>query len=277
MKVLIAVVDDLLVFARTALFGSQRVVMETPTTHVDTVETYVQTLEKSAAAASSPQPPVSEALLHTGEQYFVGTIDASLYADPTIVFDNMVRTVPYAQPVRLLQLQGRWAQIRFDDTVGWILKDALCSAARDVFPEFSPHEVYTADHPQTIKLRAYIKDEFGGAQGMFPLTPEEYVYYKLLQKRHHIHWDGERSRLAGTWQRKLKGKMGIYSHVQPKTESAMEYIVDDMGYIAFVEAVFPDKSIKISQILPEGEAVYCEHTMLPEEWKELRPVFITVA
>lgn len=279
MKVLIAVVDDLLVFARSALFGSQSVVLQDSKEIVLPKKTY-KDIPEEAVVKTNHEPKkqfVSEALLHAGEQYYVGTVDALLYADPAIVFDNVVHTLAYAQSVRLLQMQGRWAQVRIAEKVGWVLKDVLCSAARDVFPDFSSDEIYSSEHEQTAKLRACIADEFGGARGEFSLTPEEYVHYKLQQKKRTIHWGDERSRHAGTWQRKLKGKSGIYNHIHPKTDAVMEYVIDDVGHLSFVEAVFPDNSIKVSEILSEGVSEYRERTLVSEEWKELRPVFITVA
>lgn len=281
MNVLIAVVDDLWMFLRESLFGSvislptRRTQRELPAPSV--AEVLQGVLETRTEAVSETKVFQSPSLLHTGEQYYIGTIDAYVYADPVIAFDNALQVLSYGKSVRLLQLQGRWAQVRFGDFIGWVLKDTLCSALSDVLPQFQQVELYHHDHPETIKLRAYIADEFGGARGEFSLTAEEYVHYKLVTKKRFIAWGAERSRIAGTWQRKLKGKQGVYIRITPKTDAVMEYIVDDVGYVAFVEAVYPDNSIKISEIRTDNGSVYRQLTMSCEQWRELRPVFITVA
>lgn len=281
MNVLFAVVDDLWMFLRESLFGSivslpaRRVPTELPTPSVAQVlEGVIETHGETESETKVFQSP---SLLHTGEQYYIGSIDAYVYADPVIAFDNALQVLSYGRSVRLLQLQGRWAQVRFGDFIGWVLKDVLCNALSDVLPQFVQDEMYGYDHPETIKLRAYIADEFGGARGEFPLTAEEYVYYKLVTKKRFIPWGEERSRIAGTWQRKLKGKQGVYIRITPKTDAVMEYVIDDVGYVTFVEAVYPDNSIKISEIKIDDGPVYQQLTMGPDEWRELRPVFITVA
>ena len=64
--------------------------------------------------------------------------------------------------------------------------------------------------------------------------------------------------------------------VTPKTESVMEYIVDDIGHLAFVEAVFPDGSMKITEIGKFDDNAYTEGILASDQWKELRPVFIEI-
>ncbi len=64
-------------------------------------------------------------------------------------------------------------------------------------------------------------------------------------------------------------------NVLPKTHSIMEYTIDEVGYLAFVEAVFPDRSIKISEVGFPEDGYYREAIMTQEEYRELKPVFIT--
>jgi surface antigen len=65
--------------------------------------------------------------------------------------------------------------------------------------------------------------------------------------------------------------------VRPKTGSILEYVLPDgRGHVAFVEAVFPDETINISETdYPEGGG-YNERVMTQEEWRELKPVFIQI-
>lgn len=283
MQVLIAVIDDLFQFVCKAFSGA---VPYTPPLN-KTLDSYQQVLQKiqGAKSVTATPAPVAHSLVHAvdtsemfriSEQYFIGVIGVYLYLDPVIAFDNALRRLEYGTQVRLVSLQGRWAQVRLAGVVGWVFKDALVLQADDVYPRFAPDIEYDAQHTETVKLRACIDDAFGGARGEHDLSAAEYVHYRLQQKKRAIDWVGARMRIPGTWQRKLRGRSGIHIGVTPKTESVMEYVVDDIGYLAFVEAVFPDGSIKIQQIGKLDDISYTEETIQPEQWKELQPVFIIV-
>lgn len=280
MSVLLAVVDDLWLFVRESLSGS--VTSEPTTPHEEVPVTTVQEVFKDVldTHVRTEVPVVSQtqtnAELHTGEQYYVGGADAYVYADPVIAFDNALQLLEYGQAVRVLTLKGRWAQVRFGDDIGWVLKDVLRAALAEVSPQFEQGQLYTHDHAETKKLRAYIEDAFSAGRGQFDLTAEEYVYYKLRTKKRQIAWNGMRSRIAGTWQRKLKGVSGVYIRITPKTDAVMEYIIDDVGYLAFVESVFPDNSIRLSEIGAHDTPTFTQYTLTVEQWRELRPVFITI-
>ncbi len=280
MKVLIAVIDDLIVFVRTSLFGT---VVYAPSTE-RTLNTYQEKLARiqgTVVPASKKAPEKADASTHTplrlGDQYFIGSIGVFIYNEPTLAFDNSLTTLHYGQQVRLLKLEGRWAMVRVNDLEGWVFTDALQRQATDVYPRFVEGVIYTAAEKETVKLRACIDDLFGGARGNHPLSPAEYVHYRLLRKKRVISWEGVRMRIPGTWARKLRGKIGIHSGIVPKTESVMEYVVDDIGHLAFVEAVFPDGSIKVTEIGKKEPMTFTEEILTTDQYKELRPVFIAIA
>mgnify|MGYP000400181490 CR=1 FL=1 len=55
----------------------------------------------------------------------------------------------------------------------------------------------------------------------------------------------------------------------------MEYVSDeDIGHLAYVEAVFPDESISCSEIGEPERGYYNERTLGKEVWQHLKPVFI---
>ena len=279
MQILIAVIEDLFQFAKHALSGAVPYAKPSQVT----IESYQETLKKIQKTAPSVSMPRTDAApkavhiqksLQVGEQYFIGTVDSSMYQDPVLAFDNAVTKLKYGQNVRLISLQGRWAQVRLAGMVGWVFKDSLVMKSSDVYPYFTRDIQYDSKNPQTIKLRACIDDAFGGAASGYVLSAAEYVQYRLTQKNRIIDWGDIRMRIPGTWQRKLAGRTGIHIGIAPKTESVMEYVYDDMGHLAFVEAVFPDESIKISEIGKYDDASYTELTLSCEEWKELSPVFI---
>ncbi|MCR4286353.1 MAG: hypothetical protein NUW00_05660, partial [Candidatus Kaiserbacteria bacterium] len=70
----------------------------------------------------------------------------------------------------------------------------------------------------------------------------------------------------------------VHVGVVPKMGSIMEYISDaDTGHLAFVEAVFPDDTISVSEVNFPDSGIYNERELSKDEWKELKPVFIAVS
>jgi hypothetical protein len=143
-----------------------------------------------------------------------------------------------------------------------------------VFPQLHESVVFDASNAQTQKLRLCIRDQFCGAKTESMLTDAEYVTYMLSRKGRSITWGTERPRVAGTWQRKLRGCSGIHIGIMPKIDAVMEYIIEDVGHLAYVETVFSDGSITITSLGLFEEGMYTSLMMQKSEWIELRPVFI---
>ena len=281
MQILLAVIVDLFQFARTSLFGSFFVKNKFD-------EQYIYT-ETEFSPQLSLLPEVTQSRIYTssfveqlpalfvqGEEYFIGAQEALVYIDPVIAFDTVCMKLPYSEQVHMQKLGGRWAYIKTPHVEGWVLKDFLAEKALDVFPQFVANMTYDEENIQTHKLRLCIADIFVGEATKSILTDVEYVTYMLKRKGITITWPVDRPRIAGTWQKKLRGAKGIHIGVFPKTDSVMEYVQDDVGHVCYVEAVFPDQSIKISSIGTFGEGLFSENMLQKDEWKELRPVFIEV-
>jgi hypothetical protein len=194
---------------------------------------------------------------------------------PVMTFDGEVIHLPYATPLKLLGYEGRFAQISKDEQVGWVLKDEITTDTNEIFPQFNTGEIYSANHPETKKIRRLLKDEFAAQELFLPLQDVELVSYLLYRKGLLIPWDAVRPRIAGTWQNILKGKPTVSIGISPKTGSIMEFIYDDgTGFVGYVEAVTVDESITVSGIgrLIAGEF---RREVLPRVvWQEWRPVFI---
>lgn len=277
MRILLAVMDDLFRFAVTSLsvFFRQHATRTMLTSRIAPAQ--MQLPRPSYQTGSMPASQTSNYNSNTaGMLYFIGSEDAELHTDPVMAFDVVVCNIPYGEQVRLLKLGGRWGYIRYKDEEGWVLKDVLREQARDVFPVFEEHVFYNAEHEESRKLRLCIHDEFCGDRASLPLTDAEYVTYKLHRKDHVLPWASERPRTPGTWHTQLRGKNGVHVGIVPMTDTIMEYGVDDVGYVCFVDAVFPDESIKISGIGLHEDGVYSEHMLSKEAWKEFRPIFIEV-
>lgn len=210
-----------------------------------------------------------------GYVFFQGAL---LHALPTRTFDGVLKRLTYGTSFRIVNTQGKWLQVEHKGTTGWIHEDDMTRSRRKITPRFIYEEYYGADHDTTILLRTFIDDQFHTASLSLPLQDVEYVTYKLSEKGQSLAWPCVRPRIAGTWQRILKGIPGIHLGIYPKKGAVVEYIhANNTGHVAFVESVYPDESITISEIGFPEEGVFHERTLSKEEWIELRPIFIDVA
>lgn len=202
---------------------------------------------------------------------------ARVWHRPVLTFDGEVTHLPYATPVELLGYEGRFAHVRYHSQVGWLLKDELVTKTSEIFPEFNTGEIYSANHPETKKLRTLLADEFAAAELYLPLQDVELVTYELLQKGKSLPWDQVRPRMAGSWQNILKGKPTVQIGINPKTGSVLEFINHEgSGFVGYVEAVSVDETITIAGIgrLIAGE--YRKEVLPKVVWQEWRPVFIQI-
>lgn len=201
-------------------------------------------------------------------------------AQPTRTFDTVVGTVRYGTAVYLGSHSdsGQWVEIMTSSLRGWVLRDAVTAARHRLQPTFELGKHYPSADPETRKLRLLLHDSFSASELTLPLTAEEYVTYQLLQKNRHIAWGRERPRTAGSWHELLKGKDGVHIGVTPVAEAVMEYVTDaGTGHVAFVEAVFPGDTVLVTEVDGINEGLYQERTLPRDEWRECRPVFITIA
>lgn len=285
MKVLLAVIDDLWEFVYTQFFGSlfvaqsqsiEKVFFDGPQTPQLQLLTLGESTVSDMYTTSTSRTEQREAVFIQGARYFIGATDVFLYTDPVVAFDTAIVELPYGSLVHVVKLGGRWAHIQYEGREGWILKDALREQSSDVFPEFREGIVYDQEHQETKKIRLCIEDFFGGGRSQVLLSDAEYVTYSLGKKGKKILWREDRPRISGTWQKKLRGTQSVHIGIVPRVDTVMEYIVDDVGHLAYVEAVFSDESIKMSSVGMFDEGVYNNTMMQKAEWIELRPVFIEV-
>lgn len=203
-----------------------------------------------------------------------------LYDGPTIAFDSERATIPYGSLVLVVEPEGRFYRVIWNTHEGWVLKEHLADRASLVYPTFVQGEENSVDHPNTARVRALIDDEFGLAHSEFPLQAGEYVLYKLLRRGLSIPWPDDNSlpRTPGSWHTILRGMSGIHISVAPRAGSLMEYTEEQgIGHLAYVEAVFPDGTIIVSEANHPHAGIYSERTLSKEEWRSLRPVFIEVS
>ncbi len=208
---------------------------------------------------------------------YIGSTGVPLFIAPTKDFDTVITSLSYGTMVMVLEEKGRFSRVAFDGTEGWVLRDDLSDRAAYVYPEFVIGEENRTDDPNTLRLRACIKDEFSGTESEADLQAGEYVLYKLLRKGKRIVWPSIRPRTPGRWHVILRGLPGVRISITPRTGTIMESVFpNDIGHLAYVEAVFPDERITISEVNYPDNGNYNERTLTKEEWQALNPVFIEV-
>lgn len=299
MHVFIAVIDDLYSFALGVLLAPvralsreyQRTLEDVPIVESSNIETDIGAEFEEKEIEDDTEPPsfrkVEEVIIHGDAERVIGgeknTVmysggpDTPVYKNPTQEFDSMVGVLGYGDMVMVLEQKGRWAHVIHGEESGWTLRDGLVDRAVHVYPKFIIGEVNDHDDPNTIRVRAIIGDMFGGARGEMPLQAGEYVTYRLHRKGLDISWPAIRPRVPGLWHSLLKGVTGIHIGITPKTGAIMEYMLtDDIGHLAYVEAVFPDETINISEANFPDSGIYNERVLTRDEWRELKPVFIQV-
>lgn len=208
---------------------------------------------------------------------YTGSEETPVFREATIEFDGIVARIPYGAMVMVLENKGRWARIVYEAIAGWVVRDELLDRSAHVYPDFTIGTSNLADDPNTLRVRACINDEFGGGVAGFPLQSSEYVTYRLQKRGLSLPWTGVRPRIEGTWHELLRGMHGVRMNVQPQSGAIMEYVMGDgTGHLTYVEAVFPDGTLRVSETNFPEAGIYNERVITKEEWQELRPVFIEV-
>jgi hypothetical protein len=230
------------------------------------------TFKSTAEVLHESRRPEKNTVMYTGSE------NVPLFKQPTIEFDGIMDRIPYGAMVMVLEGRGRWSEVAYGNTTGWVLRDELIDRAAHVYPDFTIGEANLSDDPNTLKVRACIEDEFGGGVAEVPLQASEYVLYRLYRKGKRIKWPEERPRIAGKWHDLLRGTENVHVSIQPQEGSVMEYTKNDgEGHLAYVEAVFPDQTISISEANFPENGIYNERVLTKEEWRELHPVFVEIS
>lgn len=208
---------------------------------------------------------------------YIGSDTVSVFKRQTIEFDSVIARIPYGSMVIVLEVEGRWARIGYKDITGWMLRDELFDRSAHVYPNFTIGEENLSSDPNTLRVRACINDEFSADAAMLPLQSSEYVLYKLMRKGLTVAWPSVRPRTEGTWHTLLKGVHAVHIDIKPHTGAIMEYTLPHgAGHLAYVEAVFPDETISISESNYPENGIYNERVITKEEWRELHPVFLMI-
>lgn len=212
-----------------------------------------------------------------GMVMYVGVERAPVFQDAKRIFDGVIFTLEYGEMVLVREWKGRFARVALHGKEGWVLRDELVDRASYVYPSFVEGLPNVEDDVSTVRLRAIIKDEYYGGLLEYPLQAGEYVTYRLKRAGKKIPWSNVRPRNPGNWHRLLRGVDDVYMSISPTVGSVMEYMIhDSVGHVAFVETVSKDQEITVSEVNYPKEGMYSKRVLSQNEWKELRPVFITL-
>ena len=277
MKLIIAVVEDLLSFAVESLGGRKK---------IDGMSVDHALLEGVRRDSSDKQIR----LYGNAFQYYQGiepqkntvmyvaSTETPLRSEPTILRDTVIGSVPYGSMVMVLEVKNGWSRVLKGRYEGWVETRDLADKAAHILPQFVIGERNEAEDPNTVRLRAIIHDEFSGGGAGLPLQSHEYVLYKLTRKDLSISWPLIRPRKPGTWCDILKDTEGVTISAAPDSGSIIEFLTkENIGHLAYVEAVFPDGSIQISEANWPDDGIYNERVLVKNEWQELLPQFIKVS
>lgn len=212
---------------------------------------------------------------HTS-MYIRGT-RVPVFRNPQMKFDAKIAEIPYGEMVTVIASEGGFYHIIWQSVRGWVLCVDIADRADEVYPLFVKGEEQMVDHTNTVRVRALIGDPFGLGRSEFPLQAGEYILYRLWRKGIQPQWPDVRPRVPGVWHKILKGLPKVHIGIVPKSGDVMEYTTEkEVGHLAFVEAVFPDETITISEVNFLGSGMYDERVLIKEEWKELRPLFLSI-
>jgi len=224
------------------------------------------------------------------KKLYVGSeIGLRARATPEIEEGNILDILPFGAEIFLRGEDGKWLYAEYgQNKYGWVSSyhitennpkagssDEATEDAEKIFPKFKVGAVNPAGGENTMKVRLLIKDEFGGGREGLPLQSTEYVAYRLQCFGVKIRWPVRTGRNAGRWAEIFKTYNTYPVLEEPKAGSALVFTsgfktpeVDALGHVAFVEKVYKDGNVRISEANWPPPGKYNERTLAPSEWRD---------
>lgn len=222
----------------------------------------------------------------TKKLYINSEIGLRMRSAPEIKADNIIVVVPFGKEVLVIQEQEKWFQITIDNKTGWVscyhltenspIQESIellkKESIENILPDFKIYYRNLVNDSNTIKLRKIINDEFGGGANSWDLQCTEYVQYRVQQMGVAINWPSERPRHGGRWATIFE-KSGKYKVLnEPRAGCAMSFMGglrnSNIGHIAFVEEVYDNEAIKISEANWPPPGKYCERILTKSQWQD---------
>src|SRR3989344_1231332 len=158
-----------------------------------------------------------------------------------------------------------WFRVSVSGQEGWVRGDFLLEglppqepfhpAPADDLPKFVIGAKNLADSHNTAKIRAVLKDEFGGGRDGDPLQCVEFVQFKINERGIKIKWPVRSGRNGGNWASIFEKAKAYKVLATPGEGYAMSFTrgistnpkINEIGHVAFVEEVRANGSIKVSE------------------------------
>lgn len=241
----------------------------------DTDTTPTPTIPIPAPLATPADSTPEETAVEYNSAYYVAYPETPCHLRPALVQDTIIGLLAYGEKVQVISRREDWVHIKTDELEGWVERFAITPHPDDVFPTFTTGERYDAEHPETIKLRTYIDDEFNSRLLRLPALNSEYVWYRLLRVGRAFAWPIVRPRSPGRWAEILRTESSVVRSSVPLTGSVMEYTDSTaVGHLYYVESVAPDESVSVTGMAADASGEYTKHTFTPEEWKATQCTFL---
>lgn len=292
MRVFLEVIEDLYFFATTVLFGWVRFGHKMPaqlslpvakTSNANDVsgtpvKLYDTVSSDTRGAWSSDVEGVMQqgALPQRNTIVYCAHARVPLRTTPDTTQDTAIMMLSYGDMVMVLDAKDEWSYVASDGKKGYVPTSALAHHAAQVYPDFEIGKECGPRDTTTVRLRSYIHDEFSANLAGLVLQAHEYVYYKLMRRGIKITWPEIRPRTPGSWAHIFTTVPVAAVGKTPTTGAVMECTYHDgRSHLAYVEQVFPDGSIKISEADWPNRGIYNERMLVAAEWRALSPAFIT--
>ncbi len=230
----------------------------------------------SDGAVTAPSLPQKNSIAYCAHS------QVSLRSTPDDAADTAIALLAYGDMVMILEMAGDYAYVAAGNRKGYVPTAMLVQEAAGVYPAFVIGTENSAWESNTVRLRGVIRDEFSANLSQLPLQAHEYVYYKLLRRGTRIAWPDVRPRTPGSWAKILSTLEGVSVGDAPSVGAVMEFTLPEgagegKAHLAYVEKVYPDQAIQISEADYPDRGIYNERTLTADEWRALKPVFITIS
>jgi len=283
MRVLWAVIEDLYIFAKSVLVDSwrtrapQQQALALPSSRMPAlVENAARTILPQGAQMVGA-PVGVDALPQKHTIVYCREARVPLRAAPDAAGDTAIATIAYGDMVMVLDASPKWTRIVSGEKEGYVPTETLAHKAAGVYPDFEIGKEYGAREVSTVRLRSFIRDEFSASLSDLPLQAHEYVYYRLVRRGVSIVWPDIRPRTPGSWAKILGTLDSVRVSGEPVSGAVMECAFEgDRAHLAYVEQVFDDGSIKVSEADWLDRGIYNERVLVAAEWRALSPQFIVL-
>lgn len=186
----------------------------------------------------------------------------------------------------LIVMDEPWIRVMKDGQQGWVRADYISEITPITIQSSSSvvnlivGQSNSVSTNNTRKIREVIKDVLNGAKNGYDLQCTEYVSYRLKTKLDiDINWPVQSGRNGGVWWKIFQDAKLYKVLSEPKANCAMcftsgissDSATNAIGHVAFVEEVFADGSVKISEAnwppkgqKPQGQ--YNERIISKDKW-----------